>query len=48
MLLVGADFEELKDGDDVEFLTVFSQKAQKDSAIYVRKLTYAIIIHYYN
>ena len=36
--LGGYGFEELQEGDEVEFLTVFSQKAHKDSAIYVRKL----------
>ena len=38
VVTAGGVFEELKEGDEVEFLTVFSQKAQKDSAIYVTKL----------
>ena len=38
-LIGGCDFSELRAGDEVEFLLTFSQKAQKNSAIHVKKLT---------
>ena len=34
----GCGFDELQSGDEVEFMTVYSHKAKKDSAIYVKKL----------
>ena len=33
-----SEFSDLKAGDEVEFLLTFSQKAQKNSAIHVKKL----------
>ena len=36
----GCDFSDLHPGDEVEFLITFSQKAQKNSASYVKKLRY--------
>ena len=37
-LVNGCDISDLKAGDEVEFLLTFSQKAQKNSAIHVKKL----------
>ena len=36
----GCNIADLNPGDEVEFLITFSQKAQKNSANYVKKLTY--------
>lgn len=35
----GCEFSELSSGDEVQFKTMFSQRSQKDSAIYVKKIT---------
>lgn len=38
----GCGFDELQSGDEVEFMTVYSHKAKKDSAIYVKKLSSSV------
>ena len=38
LIIGGCGFDELQSGDEVEFMTVYSHKAKKDSAIYVKKL----------
>ena len=41
----GCNIADLNPGDEVEFLITFSQKAQKNSANYVKKLTYVNMSH---
>ena len=38
-LVDGCEFCDLSSGDEVQFKTMFSQRSQKDSAIYVKKIT---------